>query len=131
MDLFLHKIVSAVITAVLLTMVSALSVAARKRKVRRAEATAPAPTEDPTQTRLREARHHDQQRDESTERGLPVKALQHARAAAERWRALTEQRPGRFLMERRAALVRLAGLLDTAGYTGEADRVRSEAAALV
>ncbi|MFF2147714.1 hypothetical protein [Kitasatospora sp. NPDC058190] len=130
MDLLLHKIVSAVITAVLLTLVSALSVAARKRKVRRAEATAPAPTEDPTQTLLREARHHELQRDESADGGQPVKALQHARAAADRWRALTEQRPGRFLVERRTALARLAQMLDAAGYTGEADRVRSKAAAL-
>ena len=52
-------------------------------------------------------------------------------AAAERWRLLTDQRPGRFLAERRAALGALAGLLTVAGHESEATRARMEADALV
>ncbi|RAG82520.1 hypothetical protein DN069_27095 [Streptacidiphilus pinicola] len=131
MDELMHKLVSAVLVALLLTVVSAISVATRKRKVARAEGAAPAPAEDPTQALLREARNHDLRRDELAAQGHTAEALGHARAAAERWRLLTDQRPGRFLAERRAALASLAGLLTVAGHESEATRARMEADSLV
>lgn len=127
----MHRLVSAVIVAVLLAVVSAISVATRKRKVARAEAAAPAPTEDPTHALLREACAHDQRRDELAAQGHASDSLEHARAAADRWRTLTDQRPGRFLTERRAALARLAEMLSAAGRDGEAARARTEAEGLV
>jgi hypothetical protein len=131
MDELMHKLVSAVLVAVLLAAVSALSVATRKRKVAREEAAAPTPSEDATQTLLREARNHDLRRDELSAESHAAEALEHARVAADRWRALTDQRPGRFLDERRAALARLAALLAAAGHPNEATRARLEADALV
>lgn len=131
MDELMHKLVSAVIVAVLLTVVSAISVATRKRKVARAEAAAPAPTEDPTQVLLREARNHDLRRDELAAQGHTAESLEHARVAADRWRLLTDQRPGRFRAERRDSLARLAELLGAAGHESAAARARMEAEALV
>jgi hypothetical protein len=130
MDDLMHKLVSAVIMAVLLAGVGALSVASRRRKVARAEAAAPAAVEDRSQLLLREAQEHDRRRDELGAQGRAGEALDHARASVGCWRVLTQQRPGRFLGERRAALTRLSELLNAAGHTAEASRALQESATL-
>ncbi|GAA4539236.1 hypothetical protein [Amycolatopsis samaneae] len=125
-----HALVSAVIVAALLAGVSALSVAARKRKVARAEAAAPAPVEDRSQALLRQARWHDQTRDQMAADGRSAEALAQARTAADQWRELTRLRPGRFQAEQQAALNRLGELLAASGQPDEAARVQREAAGI-
>ncbi|MEU9504024.1 hypothetical protein [Streptomyces sp. NPDC048196] len=126
----LHKLVSAVLTGGLIALVGALSVAARRRRVAREEAAAPAPVEDRTQTLLRLAQQSDHSRDQLAAQGRQAEALAQAREAAAHWRELTEARPGRFQAERRAALGRLGELLAAAGQEQQAAQVRQEAARL-
>ncbi|MEU2711935.1 hypothetical protein [Streptomyces sp. NPDC007205] len=130
MNDLLHKLVSAAITGGLIALVGWLSVQSRRRKVAKAEAAAPAPVEDPSQTLLRHAQEADRRRDELVAQGRRAEALEHARAAADCWRQLTAARPGRFRSELQAALGRLGELLDGAGQTAEAVRARQEAAGL-
>ncbi|MEU9118919.1 hypothetical protein AB0C96_03495 [Streptomyces sp. NPDC048506] len=129
----LHKLVSAVLTGGLIALVGALSVAVRRRRVAREEASAPAPApaEDRSQTLLRLAQQSDRSRDELAAQGRQEEALAQARAAAEHWRELTRMRPGRFQTQRRAALGRLGELLAAAGQEQQAAQVRQEAARLV
>ncbi|GAU69303.1 hypothetical protein SSP35_11_01220 [Streptomyces sp. NBRC 110611] len=130
MDDLLHKLVSAVITGALIALVGALSVAVRRRRVAREEAAAPAPTEDRSQTLLRQAQQLDDSRDELAAQGRQAEALARAREAADAWRELTRVRPGRFHAERRAALGRLSELLALMGHEEQATQVRLEASGL-
>ncbi|TJZ54132.1 hypothetical protein FCH28_13115 [Streptomyces piniterrae] len=130
MDDLLYKLVSAVVTGVLIALVGAMSMAARRRRVAREEAAAPAPVEDRSQILLRQARELDDRRDELAAQDRQAEALAQAREAADLWRELTRVRPGRFHAERRAALGRLSELLADMGQGDQAARVRQEAAGL-
>ena len=115
MDL-LHLLVRPLIVGALLAFVGWLSVTLRKRKVAQAEAAAPAPTEDSSQTLLRQAQQFDSDRDSLAARGQQADALAKARAAADSWRALTQVRPGRFQTELQSALTRLDELQRAVGH---------------
>ncbi|QUQ67170.1 hypothetical protein [Kutzneria sp. CA-103260] len=114
MDL-LHMLVRPIIVGALLAFVGWLSVTVRKRKVAQAEAAAPAPVEDRSQTLLRQAQQFDSDRDSLAARGQRADALAPAQAAADSWRELTQVRPGRFQTELQAALTRLDELQKTLG----------------
>ncbi|UKY53509.1 hypothetical protein [Streptomyces inhibens] len=130
MDDLLHKLVSAALTGVLIALVGALSVAARRRRVAREEAAAPAPVEDRSQTLLRQAQQLDDSRDELAAQGRQAEALAQAREAAALWSELARVRPGRFHAERRAALGCLSELLAAMGQGDQAAQARQEAAGL-
>ncbi|TVT23199.1 hypothetical protein FNH05_33150 [Amycolatopsis rhizosphaerae] len=115
MDL-LHMVLRPIIVGALVAFVSWLSITVRKRKVARAEAAAPAPVEDRSQTLLRQAQQFDSERDSLEAQGQRPEALARARAAADSWRQLAHLRPGRFQTELQAALTRLDHLQKTAGH---------------
>ncbi|MFI6845012.1 hypothetical protein OG535_06725 [Kitasatospora sp. NBC_00085] len=126
MDDLMHKLVSGALSGGLIALVGGLSVLVRRRRVARAEAAAPAPVEDLSQTLLRQAQEADRSREALAAQAGPAAALDPARTAADLWRRLTEMRQGRFQAERQSALTRLGELLAAAGRPDEAARVRQE-----
>lgn len=114
MDL-LHIIARPIILAVLLAGVSWLSITVRKRKVAKAEAAAPAPVEDRSQTLLRQARQFDSGRDSLAAGGQHADALAQAHAATNSWRELSRLRPGRFDTDLQTSLQRLDELQKSVG----------------
>ncbi|AYG84999.1 hypothetical protein DWB77_07214 [Streptomyces hundungensis] len=130
MNDLLHKLVSAAIAGALIALVGYLSANARRRRAAREEAAAAARTGGPAQEVLRQARELDRSRDELAAQGRGPEALARAGEAAEAWRVLAETWPGRFRAERRDALLRQGALLDAAGQTHQAARIRQDAAGL-
>ena len=104
MDIW-HIIARPILTGLIIFGVAWLSMTIRKRKVAHAEAAAPAPVEDRSQTVLRQAQQFDAERDALAARGQD--ALGAARAAVDSWQELTRLRPGRYQAEWQAASARL------------------------
>ncbi|MGW7531338.1 hypothetical protein [Amycolatopsis sp. NPDC054798] len=103
MDIW-HIIAKPLITGLIIFGVGWLSMTVRKRRVARAEAAAPAPAEDRSQTLFRQAQQFDAERDALAARGED--ALAKARAAVASWQELAQLRPGRFQPELQAASAR-------------------------
>lgn len=71
MDDLMHKLVSGALSGGLIALVGGLSVLVRRRRVARAEAAAPAPVEDLSQTLLRQAQEADRSREALAAQAAP------------------------------------------------------------